>query len=426
MEKKQLDKKLIWRVLVVLFLSYIMCTIDRMNLSFAKIQMAESIPSLTDKVFGLAAGIFFISYVLFEIPSNLLFPKIGARRTFSRIMVLWGLTTVAMMFVQGPTSFYVLRILLGIFEAGFAPGMVFYLTYWYSNQDLGKATAATMSAGAISGVIGGPIAGWIIAHFDTHASLMGWQWMFLIEGGITVILGVCVYFLLADHPEQAKWLTQKEKAYLASYSAFATEKNKVKGQFLSVLKDFRVYLMSYSYFCVIACLYIINFWLPTMLKEAGIQDIQTIGKLTSIPWLIAIVCMFLAAKSSDYFKERRFHSGLLMLLGTLVLISSCFLPHSIHTIMITMSIATALMMASYTVFWTIPSEYFAGNTAAGAIALINSIGLMGGFASPTIMGWLKEATGSTQSGIIIFSVLMGIGSIVILCNNYRAALQKRA
>jgi MFS family permease len=405
-----LYNRLNWRILPFLLICYLFACLDRLNIGFAKLQMQSDL-GLSDAVYGLGAGIFFLGYMLFEVPSNLLLPKFGARRTISRILVLWGLTSASMLFVHDVRTFYGLRFLLGVFEAGFAPGMIFYLTYWYGEARMARAIAIVMIAGPLSGVIGGPLSTWSMTAFAGAFGLAGWQWMFLIEGLPCVVLGVIAWFFLVDRPADATWLSADEKRTLdahVSTSAIAHY------SFAHVAKDPRIYLMAAAYFCVICGLYVVNFWLPTILKEDGVTDTMHIGLYSMIPYLAAVVGMVLGGRSSDRFRERRWHSAAPALVGGIALGIAALAGGSLATSLFFMTVATMMMWVSYTVFWAIPSEYLKGEAAAGGIALINTIGLLGGFLSPTIIGWARTATGSLQAGLFVMVGLLVVGAALLM------------
>lgn len=351
--------------------------------------------------------------MLFEVPSNLLLPRIGARRTISRIMVLWGLTSASMLFVRNEPTFYALRFLLGVFEAGFAPGMIFYLTYWYGQARMARVMAIVMLAGPVGGVIGGPLSTWIMTAFTGTHGLAGWQWMFLIEGLPCVVLGVIAWFFLTDRPADATWLTDDEKRVLAVDLAAPAAQHH---SFLQVAKDVRVYLMALAYCCVICGIYAVSFWLPTILKTDGVTDTMMIGLYSAIPYVAAAIGMIVIGRSSDRHRERRWHSAIPALIGAIALAGATFASGRLAISLTCMTIATAMLWASYTVFWAMPSEYLKGDGAAGGIALINTIGLAGGFLSPTIIGWTKSVTGSMQAGLLVMVALLLLGACVLIAN----------
>jgi len=404
-----LYRKITWRLLPFLLLCYVFAYLDRINIGFAKLQMQQDI-GISDAVYGLGAGIFFLGYVIFEVPSNLLLTRIGARRTISRIMVLWGLTSASMLFVQGEWSFYVLRFMLGVFEAGFAPGMIFYLTYWYSQSRMAGVMAVVMLAGPIGGIVGGPVSAWIMTAFSGAHGLDGWQWMFLLEGLPCVLLGVIAYRYLDDKPAEAKWLSAEEKALLAA--DLETRGAQQKHAFRQVLRDPAIYRMALTYFCLICGIYAVSFWLPTLLKLAGVQDTMEIGLYSAVPYIAAAAFMLWFARSSDRMQERRWHTLIPALLAGVSLCIATAAPTQFALSLSAITLATGFMWASYTVFWAIPSQYLKGEAAAGGIALINSIGLLGGFLSPSIIGWSKEATGTLAiSGTSTVSAMVRVSPI---------------
>ena len=406
-----LYRKITWRLLPFLLLCYVFAYLDRINIGFAKLQMQQDI-GISDAVYGLGAGIFFLGYVMFEVPSNLLLARIGARRTISRIMVLWGLTSASMLFVQGEWSFYVLRFMLGVFEAGFAPGMIFYLTYWYSQSRMAGVMAVVMLAGPIGGIVGGPVSAWIMTAFSGAHGLDGWQWMFLLEGLPCVLIGIVAYRYLDDKPAQAKWLSAEEKALLAA--DLDARSGQQKHAFRQVLRDPAIYGMALTYFCLICGIYAVSFWLPTLLKLAGVKDTMEIGLYSAVPYIAAAAFMLLFARSSDRMQERRWHTLVPALLAGVALCVATTAPTQFALSLAAITLATGFMWAS-TVFWAIPSQYLKGEAAAG-IALINSIGLLGGFLSPSIIGWVKESTGSLAGGLYAISALLVAGALLLLVN----------
>ncbi|MFM0152354.1 MFS transporter [Paraburkholderia sediminicola] len=411
-EATALYSRLNWRLLPFLLICYLFACLDRLNIGFAKLQMQSDL-GFSDAVYGVGAGIFFLGYVLFEVPSNLLLPKVGARKTISRILVLWGLTSASMLFVHNVPMFYGLRFLLGVFEAGFAPGMIFYLTYWYGEARMARAIATVMIAGPLSGVVGGPLSTWVMTAFAGASGLAGWQWMFLVEGLPCIVLGVIAWFFLVDRPADAKWLSADDKRVLASGLGAPPAAHHSFGQ---IARDPRVYLMAIAYFCVICGIYTVNFWLPTILKADGVTDTMQIGLYSTIPYIAAVIGMYLGGRSSDRHGERRWHSAVPALVGAVALAVATLASGHLVMSLLFMTVATAMMWVSYTVFWAIPSAYLKGDSAAGGIALINTIGLLGGFLSPTIIGWAKTATGSLQAGLYVMVGLLALGAILLVAN----------
>jgi sugar phosphate permease len=413
-------RRISWRLLPLLIVCYVFAYLDRVNIGFAKLQMSQAI-GINDAVYGLGAGIFFLGYVLFEVPSNLLLAKIGARRTLTRIMVLWGLVAAAMMLVQGPASLYVLRFLLGVFEAGFAPGVLFYLTYWYSPGRIARGMTIFLLAAPIAGAIGGPMSTLIMTSLDGVNGLGGWQWMFLLEGLPCLVLAAIVWYSLDDMPSKAKWLSRDEKLLLEDDIA---RYPKAGGHtFGGVVKDPRVYVMAVGYFGMIAGIYAVTFWLPTILRQNGVASTLHIGIYSAIPYAAAIVAMMLLARSSDRRGERRWHSAVPALAGAVCLAVAALTPTYFVISLVAITLATAGIFGSYAVFWSIPATYFKGTGAAGGIALINSIGLLGGFFSPTLIGRLQSATGSMVTGLFAIVTLLVVAGVAVLAHNDRSSLR---
>lgn len=401
------------RVLGFLAICYAFAYIDRVNIGFAKLQMQHEL-GLTEAAYGFGAGIFFLGYVLFEVPSNLLLVKIGARKTLGRIMLLWGLASACTFLVSSQTSFYFLRFLLGVFEAGFAPGMIFYLTYWYPRERMARALALLLCAAPVGGVVSGPVSGWILSGLSGAGGLRGWQWMFICEGIPAAVLGLVAFFALADTPARARWLTERERATVLA-AVEAPESAPYAGRSLGViLRDPLTYRLAAAYFCFICGLYAIGFWLPTILKTMGVKGFVDIGLYSAIPYGFAVVAMYLAARSSDRSGERSRHAGIAGLIGAAALAVVAFHLTDFSTAMIAIVVATAGMYAAYSVFWALPSDLLAGPAAAGGIAVINTLGLFGGFLSPTMIGWANTATGNPKAGLLMIVGLVTVGSLLLL------------
>lgn len=399
------------RVLPLLILAYMLAYLDRINIGFAKLQMQHAL-GLSEAAYGLAAGIFFLGYVLFEVPSNLLLARIGARKTLSRIMVLWGLTSAAMIFVRTETSFYVLRFLLGVFEAGFGPGMLFFLTLWYGRARRARVMASVLLAGPIAGVIGGPLSTMIMTTLDGFYGLSGWQWLFLVEGLPCVFLAAVLYLTLVDSPGQASWLSEAERALVDREVAWRNTPHHTG--FAAILKDPRLYGLAFSYFFMIAGLYAVSFWLPTLLHTTGVDDTMLIGIYSALPYLVSVAAMVMVARHSDRHGERFWHCVIPCLIGAVTLGLVGYELQNLFFALATLTVATAAVYASYTLFWTIPAERLGGQAAAGGIALINSIGLLGGFLSPIVIGNIKTWTGSLQFGLLTIAVGLSFGGLLLI------------
>lgn len=329
-----------------------------------------------------------------------------------RIMIAWGVVSSSMMFVQTPQQFYIARFLLGVFEAGFFPGIILYLTFWFPARLRGSVIAVFMSAIAIAGVLGGPLSGWIIGAMDGVHGLHGWQWMFLLEGSPAIVLGILAALLLIDRPEDAKWLSAEERARIAQEveAPVAGSSHRLG----AVLRDPRVYALALVYFSVMAGLYILGFWLPGMIKGYGVTDPLHIGLLTAVPYLAGGVGMIVIGRHSDAVGERRWHLASCMVLAACALVACTWVPGQLVPGLVTLSVAAVGLYASMPLFWTIPTRYLGGQAAAGGIALINSLALFGGFTSPTVLGAVKASTGSLDLGLYVFAGALTLGATVLI------------
>lgn len=404
--------KVTQRLIPFLFLCYVLAYLDRINIGFAKLQMLSDL-KLSDTVYGLGAGLFFIGYFFFEIPSNILLSKIGARTWMARIMVTWGIISSCMMFVNSAGTFYVLRLLLGIAEAGFFPGIILYLTYWYPARRRARIVALFMSAVALSGVVGGPLSGWIMQSLAGKQGLSGWQWLFLIEGLPSVIVGFLVYIYLDDGIRAAHWLSEEEKQLLEQ-GIRHDAKDKHDLSLARTLTDRRVWVLSIIYFAFAMGLYGVGFWLPQLIKNTGIKDVLNVGLLTAIPYGVAAISMIGVARSSDSSGERRRPMVMAGILGGLGLIASALFGQNTVVAISALTLATAGILTAFPLFWTLPTAYLTGTGAAAGIAVINSVGNLAGFVSPYMLGLVKEATHSTAWGMGILAASLFIGAMLIM------------
>jgi MFS transporter, ACS family, tartrate transporter len=401
------------RLIPFLVTAYFFAYLDRVNLGFAALTMNAEL-KFSPTVFGWGAGIFFVGYFIFEVPSNLALEKFGASRWIARIMVTWGIISVLMAMVNGERSFYILRFLLGVAEAGFFPGIILYLTYWYPAKYRARFLAAFAVAVPVSTVIGAPVSG-LLLGLDGAMGLKGWQWLFVIEGIPSVLLGIVTWFYLTDRPNKADWLNAEQKAWLASKlqaenAAKQTAKHLSLGQALSSGK---VIALSLIYFGYVGALYGMQFWLPQIVKAFGLTNAQT-GFVTAIPYLFGTIAMILWARHSDATRERVAHVGGPLLLTALALGVSSYITDPTAT-MVVLTVAAIGMFCTFAVFWTLPTAWLSGTAAAGAIALINSIGNLAGFGGPYLIGWVKETTGNTSTGLLVLSLLpLAAGLLVFL------------
>jgi D-galactonate transporter len=404
--------KVTLRLIPLLFLCYVLSYLDRVNVGFAKLEMLGDL-KLSDTAYGLGAGLFFIGYFLFEIPSNLILHRVGARKWIARIMVSWGLVSAATMLVTTPAMFYVMRFLLGVAEAGFFPGVILYLTYWYPAARRGRITALFMTAVPLSGVIGGPLSGWILERFDGVHGMAAWRWLFLIEGLPTALLGIGVLFALTDGIDEARWLSSDDKRLLR-HNLEADEPSLVSHSFRDALRDGRVWLLSLVYFGVVMGVYGVGFWLPSLVKATGVEGALHIGLLSAIPYAAASVGMVLLGWSADRFRERRRHLAASCLIGAIGLVASAL--HASHTAaaLVALTLACAGIMAALPLFWSLPTAFLGGAAAAGGIALINSLGNLAGFASPYMVGFVKDLTASTDVAIYALALCLTMSAILVI------------
>lgn len=392
-----------------LFLLYMVAYLDRVNISFAKLQMDTDL-NLSDQVYSLGAGIFFLGYFVFEIPSNLILHRVGARRWIARILLTWGLISSACAWIHSPASFYTLRFLLGLSEAGFFPGIIYYLTLWFPSERRSKATAFFLLAIPMSGIFGGPISGWIMTALDGFFDFRGWQWLFIVEGIPAVLLGFVTLFCLADGPEQVSWLSPLEKDYLKQrlnhHPAGYTE------YLASALGSVRVWGLTSIYFILAMSLYGVTFWLPQIVQDIDQSSLQMTGFLTAIPYAAAALFMVLAGISSDKKHERRLHLTAGTALAASGFVASMLFYSSPVLSLVAISLTASGILASLALFWPIPSAMLTGRAAAGGIALINSIGNLGGYAGPVIVGWLKESTHRMDSGLLFLAGSLFLASFL--------------
>ncbi len=409
----QVYKKVAWRLVPFLCICYLAAYLDRVNVGFAKLQMLNDL-SFSNTVYGIGAGIFFLGYVLFEVPSNILMHKVGARIWIARIMFSWGLIGAAMAFVKTPTQFYVLRFLLGVAEAGFIPGVLLYLTYWFPAAWRGRIIALFLAAIPMSNIIGGPLSGWILTTMNGVAEMRGWQWLFIVETIPSVLLGFVVLRFLDDRVENALWLTDDEKARIKQDIDKEANQSALHVSVMDAMKSARVWLLGVAYFCVASSIYISSFWMPTLIKQLGIDNPIQIGWLTTIPYVVAIVAMILVNMSADKRAERRWHTAIPCFVAALGLIISGTPGLGIAITMLGLTLAAAGASTSQASFWSLPPMFLTGAAAAAGIALVNSLGNIAGMASTGLVGWMTDLTGSPNSALYLFAVFALIGGLMVL------------
>ena len=411
--KEAVYNKVARRIIPLLFLCYIAAYLDRVNVGFAKLQMQVDVPEISDSVYGFGAGVFFLGYFLFEVPSNILMEKLGARLWIARIMISWGIISSAMVLVNSAWLFYGLRFLLGLAEAGFFPGMILYLTYWFPSRRRARAVALFMLALAATGVIGGPLSGWILHELNGVAGFKGWQMLFLLEGIPSIIVGLCIPLLLSDGIRSAGWLTQAEKDLLEK-PLKQENARKQKIPLAQVFVDRRLVLFSLVYFCCAMGLYGTGFWIPQLIKNTGVKDPLHVGLLSAIPYGCGAVAMVLFGRSSDRSGERRVHFAVASLLGAAGIVASNLYRENTLAAMIGLSVATAGILATFPLFWPMPTALLGGTAAAAGIAWINSLGNLAGFFGPSIVGWMTDWTKRSDYGLYVVAAAMVLGATLVL------------
>jgi MFS family permease len=398
------------RLLPFLFLCYILAYLDRVNVGFAKLQMLKDL-SMSDAAFATGAGIFFIGYFFFEVPSNVLLKKFGARMWIARIMISWGVISACMIFVKGEWSFYAMRFLLGLAEAGFFPGVIFYLTLWYPSKLRASRTAWFVAAIAVSGVVGNPISGWIMDKLSGTMNLAGWQWLFLSEGIPSLIVGIWVIFYLDSSIEEAKWLTAEDKALLTK-NLIAEDKHKTEHKLADAFKSGKVWVLCAIYFTLMIGLYGIAFWLPTIVKAFGIKGYLGVGLVTAIPYGVAVIGMILLSVHSDKTGERRLHYVFNVTAGAIGLVLSGIFASNPVWAIIFLSIGTLGVIGSMPLFWPLPSAFLAGTAAAAGIGIVNSVGNLGGYFGPNIPIWAKLISPNRSAALYIIAGILMIGAFL--------------
>lgn len=410
-------RKVAERLIPFLGVLYFFAFLDRVNVGFAALTMNADL-GLSAQVFGLGAGIFFVGYVLFEVPSNVMLERFGARVWIARIMISWGILSAAMAFVQGPKSFYAVRFLLGIAEAGFFPGIIFYLTCWFPSQHRARIIALFMIALPLSSVIGAPISTSLLGI--EAAGLKGWQWMFLLEAIPTIVLGVIVLAVLPDRPADAKWLSTDEKRWLES--ELAREHTDVTHGHASSLREAltmpRVWRNGLVYFCILVGLYGFGFWLPQIIASLGQMSTVQVGQFTMIPYTLACIGLVLWGRHSDATQERAWHVALPSLLGAAALAVSGWSTAPVVAFA-ALCLAAVGIYAGLPAFWALASRGLQGAAAAGAIALINSLGNLGGFLGPAAIGMAKTYTGSYAASLLLIAAFLGLGAGVVIWERAR-------
>ena len=408
-------RKITWRIIPFLFLCYVFAFIDRVNVGFAALQMRQDI-GMSDAVYGAGAGIFFIGYFFFEVPSNIALQKIGAKYWLGPIMIVWGVVSGCTMFVRSATMFYVVRFLLGIVESGFFPGVILYLTFWYTRKHRARMVAAFMTANPLAGVIGGPISGWLLTRMSAAGGLRGWQWLFLLEALPSIVAGFVTMLFLDDGPHHAKWLTPEEKELVCRHldDEEASKKSEAPGHHTlsDAFRSKKVWLLCLVYFGFVMGNYGIQFWLPQIVKDTLTRDSFQIGLLTTIPWGIAAISMVIFGHHSDVTGERRWHIALAGIVGALAFGASS-VPNIAGALGFAfLALACAANACAYSTFWSLPTSILSGTAASAGIAWINSVGNLAGYVSPFMVGKIRETTHNMTYALWILSCFSLLSALI--------------
>ncbi|MBF8746981.1 MFS transporter [Pseudomonas monteilii] len=412
----EVQRKVAWRILPFLFIAYVLCNIDRSNVAIAHLELSADI-GLSAAQYGLGASLFFIGYILFEVPSNMMLERFGARFTLTRIMVLWGLVTAGFMFIHSPTSFYIGRILLGIAEAGFLPGMILYLSYWFPASRRARITSLFTLGIPVAGMIGSPLSSFLMVYFDGWHGLSGWKWMFLIEGGITVALGLLTLFILEDKPATSRKLSSEEKSIIEQSLEAPGEAGKPaekpKGFWAALLSPM-ILSLGFVYFSIVMSMVVLNYWAPSFIKESTGASTQNIGALSALLYGAGALGMLILGYVSDRFMLRhRFVA--VALLGAAISYSLIALQLFTTPVsaFVLLSVAAFFTYGSMPVFWSIPSSALGKASAAIGIAAISALANVAGMIGPVVIGWSKSLTGHFSGGVVLLAVFLVLGALVI-------------
>jgi len=412
-------RKVTLRLIPYMALLYLVAFLDRVNVGFAALTMNEDV-GLSASAYGLGAGIFFIGYFIFEVPSNLILERVGARRWIARIMISWGIVSASTAFITGPTSFYIVRFLLGVAEAGFFPGMILYLTYWFPSSVRARVMSMFLVAVPVSNVVGGPISAALLG--TSLFGLKGWQTMFIVEAMPAILLGVVTAFWLTDRPSKAAWLSDDERVTLEQLLEAERVATRPAHHLRDGLLSPRVWLLGVIYFGLIMGFYGLPFWLPQIVRSFGKLTTMEIGLLTAIPYAVASVAMIAWGRRSDRRDERAWHVSLPLLFGAAGFLVSGWTGDARMSLS-ALTVAAVGVYGAFGVFWTLPSAVLAGTAAAGGIALINSVGNLGGYVGPVVVGRLRDATGTYAAGLYMIAAAMGVAGVLVLL--FRKAVPRR-
>ncbi len=412
-DEKRTYRKVTARIVPFLFFCYLAAYLDRVNVAFAKLQMLDDL-HFSDQVYAFGASIFFIGYVLVEVPSNVILHRVGARLWIARIMITWGLLSSATAFVHTPLAFYIVRFMLGVAEAGFIPGVLLYLTYWYPARRRGRITAIFLTAIPMASIFGGPLSGWILKSATGAYGLSGWQWLFILETIPSLLLGIVTLFYLDDRVASAKWLDNEEKRIIARNVESEDAEKEDLSHLSAAFKTPRVWLLGLIYFGIVSGIYLNSFWVPTIIKQTGVANPLSIGLLTAIPYIAAVIAMIATNSSSDRTRERRWHTLVPCLATGFGFALTAWAGNNTLLAVIGLVRAVAGTAAALAAFWCWPAAFLGGAAAAAGIALINSLGNLAGFTTNNIVGWLAGLTQSNAASLYLFAAVMATSGALVL------------
>lgn len=406
-------RKVTRRIVPFLFLCYLAAYLDRVNVAFARLQMLDAL-KFSEQVYAFGASVFFVGYVLVEVPSNVILHRVGARLWIARIMISWGLLSGLTAFVHTPLTFYILRFLLGVAEAGFIPGVLLYLTYWYPARRRGRITAIFLTAIPMASIFGGPLSGWILTTVNGAYGLGGWQWLFILETIPSVILGLVTLVFLDDRVATATWLDADERRMVAGNVAREEAEKEDLSQLSAAFRTPRVWLLGLIYFGIVCGIYLNSFWVPTILRQTGVADPLTIGLLTAIPYAVAVGAMIAVTSSADRRHERRWHTLIPCLVTAVGFALTAWSAGNATLAMVGLVLAVAGASSAQAAFWSLPPAFLGGAAAAAGIALVNSLGNLAGFTTNNIVGWLAAVTHGNAASLSLFAAVMAVSGALVL------------
>jgi ACS family phthalate transporter-like MFS transporter len=413
--ERALYRRVILRIIPFIFVCYVLNYIDRVNVSFAKLQFQSDL-HLTDATYGLGVGLFYIGYILFEVPSNLMLRRMGARGTIARIMGLWGLISMAMALVTSPAQFYIARIALGAAEAGFFPGIILYLTYWFPQRLRGRVMSFFVLGIACSGVIGGPASGWISQNMAGVQGLHGWQWLFIIEGAAPVLMGIAALFRLDNRPQEAKWLTPAERQILVANLAVEARPSHLPPwrAFMASLGQPRLWVATSGYFSITWAGMVLNFWAPSIIRRAGVISLWNIGLLSAVPYAVGACGMILLCRNSDRILERRWHFASAAFIAAAGVAAIQPASASVPLAIACLAVLAIGYLSATALFWTIPTSFLSEAESAGSLAFISSMGQVGSLIAPAAFGWVTAETGTLAAGSALVAAVLVAGGCAVL------------